>query len=81
MEFYLSAFNVPADQVVAAWGADTKVLEFTSTTGNKLNLTERAVIKAGTPYFIQPGHVSNDHTYTSPISKLLHGIVAERFLL
>lgn len=57
-------FNVPADQVVAAWGADTKVLEFTSTTGNKLNLTERAVIKAGTPYFIQPGHVSNDHTYT-----------------
>lgn len=57
-------FNVPADQVVAAWGADTKVLEFTSTTGNKLNLTERTVIKAGTPYFIQPGHVSNDHTYT-----------------
>lgn len=57
-------FNVSADQVVAAWGADTKVLEFTSTTGNKLNLTERAVIKAGTPYFIQPGHVSNDHTYT-----------------
>ena len=57
-------FNVPADQVVAAWGADTKVLEFTSTTGNKLNLTERADIKAGTPYFIQPGHVSNDNTYT-----------------
>lgn len=57
-------FNVSADQVVAAWGADTKVLEFTSTTGNKLNLTERTVIKAGTPYFIQPGHVSNDHTYT-----------------
>lgn len=57
-------FNVSADQVVAAWGADTKVLEFTSTTGNNLNLTERADIKAGTPYFIQPGHVSNDNTYT-----------------
>lgn len=57
-------FNVSADQVVAAWGADTKVLEFTSTTGNNLNLTERTVIKAGTPYFIQPGHVSNDNTYT-----------------
>ena len=42
-------FNVSADQVVAAWGADTKVLEFTSTTGNNLNLTERADIKAGTP--------------------------------
>ena len=57
-------FNVSTDQVVAAWGADTKVLEFTSTTGNNLNLTERADIKAGTPYFIQPGHVSNDNTYT-----------------
>lgn len=57
-------FNVPADQVVAAWGAGTRVLEFTSTTGNNLNLSDRADIKAGTPYFIQPGHVSNDHTYT-----------------
>ena len=57
-------FNVSADQVVAAWGADTKVLEFTSTTGNKLNLTERTVIKAGTPYFFQPERVSTDHTYT-----------------
>lgn len=57
-------FNVPADQVVAAWGADTKVLEFTSTTGNNLNLTERADIKAGTPYFLQPERVSTDHTYT-----------------
>lgn len=57
-------FNVPADQVVAAWGADTKVLEFTSTTGNKLNLTDRADIKAGTPYFLQPERVSTDHTYT-----------------
>lgn len=57
-------FNVPADQVVAAWGAGTKVLEFTSTTGNNLNLTERADIKAGTPYFLQPERVSTDHTYT-----------------
>lgn len=57
-------FNVSAYQVVAAWGADTKVLEFTSTTDDNLNFTERADIKAGTPYFIQPGHVNNDHTYT-----------------
>lgn len=57
-------FNVPADQVVAAWGAGTKVLEFTSTTDNNLNLTERADIKAGTPYFLQPERVSTDHTYT-----------------
>ena len=57
-------FNVSADQVVAAWGAGTKVLEFTSTTGNNLNLTERADIKAGTPYFLQPERVSTDHTYT-----------------
>ena len=57
-------FNLSADQVVAAWGAGTKVLEFTSTTGNNLNLTERADIKAGTPYFLQPERVSTDHTYT-----------------
>lgn len=57
-------FSVSADQVVAAWGAGTKVLEFTSTTGNNLNLTERAYIKAGTPYFIQPARVNANHTYT-----------------
>lgn len=57
-------FNLSADQVVAAWGAGTKVLEFTSTTGNNLNLTERADIKAGTPYFLQPERVSTNHTYT-----------------
>ena len=57
-------FNLSADQVVTAWGAGTKVLEFTSTTGNNLNLTERADIKAGTPYFLQPERVSTDHTYT-----------------
>lgn len=57
-------FNVPADQVVAAWGAGTRVLEFTSTTGNNLNLSDRADIKAGTPYFFQPERVSTDHTYT-----------------
>ena len=57
-------FSVSADQVVAAWGAGTKVLEFTSTTGNNLNLTERAEIKAGTPYFIQPAQVNANHTYT-----------------
>lgn len=57
-------FSVSADQVVAAWGAGTKVLEFTSTTGNNLNLTERAYIKAGTPYFIQPAKVDAKHTYT-----------------
>ena len=57
-------FNVPADQVVAAWGAGTRVLEFTSTTGNNLNLSDRADIKAGTPYFLQPERVSTDHTYT-----------------
>lgn len=57
-------FNVSADQVVAAWGADTRVLEFTNTVGNKLILTDRADIKAGTPYFLQPERVSTDHTYT-----------------
>lgn len=57
-------FSVSANQVVAAWGAGTKVLEFTSTTGNNLNLTERAYIKAGTPYFIQPEKVDANHTYT-----------------
>lgn len=57
-------FNVSADQVVAAWGAGTRVLEFTSTTGNNLNLSDRADIKAGTPYFFQPERVSTDHTYT-----------------
>lgn len=57
-------FSVSADQVVAAWGAGTKVLEFTSITGNNLNLTERAYIKAGTPYFIQPARVNANHTYT-----------------
>lgn len=57
-------FNLSADQVVAAWGEGTKVLEFTSTTGNNLNLTERADIKAGTPYFLQPERVNTDHTYT-----------------
>lgn len=57
-------FSVSADQVVAAWGAGTKVLEFTSTTGNNLNLTERAYITAGTPYFIQPEQVDANHIYT-----------------
>lgn len=57
-------FDLPADQVVAAWGAGTRVLEFTSTTGNNLNLSDRADIKAGTPYFFQPERVSTDHTYT-----------------
>lgn len=57
-------FNVSAEQVVAAWGAGTRVLEFTSTVGNKLILTDRADIKAGTPYFLQPERVSTDHTYT-----------------
>lgn len=45
-------------------GAGTRVLEFTSTTGNNLNLSDRADIKAGTPYFFQPERVSTDHTYT-----------------
>lgn len=53
-------FDLPANQVVAAWGAGTRVLEFTSTVGNKLILTDRADIKAGTP----PERVSTDHTYT-----------------
>lgn len=57
-------FNLPANQVEAAWGAGTRVLEFTSTVGNKLILTDRADIKAGTPYFFQPERVSTDHTYT-----------------
>lgn len=57
-------FDLPANQVVAAWGAGTRVLEFTSTVGNKLILTDRADIKAGTPYFLQPERVSTDHTYT-----------------
>lgn len=57
-------FNVSAEQVVAAWGAGTRVLEFTSTVGNKLILTDRADIKARTPYFLQPERVSTDHTYT-----------------
>lgn len=57
-------FDLPADQVVAAWGAGTRVLEITSTTGNNLNLSDRADIKAGTPYFFQPERVSTDHTYT-----------------
>lgn len=57
-------FDLPTDQVVAAWGAGTRVLEFTSTVGNKLILTDRADIKAGTPYFLQPERVSTDHTYT-----------------
>lgn len=57
-------FNLPANQVEAAWGAGTRVLEFTSTVGNKLILTDRADIKAGTPYFLQPERVSTDHTYT-----------------
>lgn len=57
-------FDLPADQVVAAWGAGTRVLEFTSATGNNLNLSDRADIKAGTPYFFQPERVSTDHTYT-----------------
>ena len=57
-------FNVSADQVVATWGAGTRVLEFTSTVGNKLILSDRSDIKAGTPYFFQPERVSTDHTYT-----------------
>ena len=57
-------FDLPAEQVIAAWGAGTKVLEFTSTTGNNLNLTQRADIMAGTPYFIQPEQVNANHTYT-----------------
>lgn len=57
-------FNVSAEQVVAAWGAGTRVLEFTSTVGNKLILSDRSDIKAGTPYFFQPERVSIDHTYT-----------------
>lgn len=57
-------FDLPANQVVAAWGAGTRVLEFTSTIGNKLILTDRADIKARTPYFLQPERVSTDHTYT-----------------
>ena len=39
-------------------------MEFTSTVGNKLILTDRADIKAGTPYFLQPERVSTDHTDT-----------------
>ena len=57
-------FNVSHDQVVAAWGAGTRVLEFTSTVGNKLILSDRSDIKAGTPYFFQPERVSTDHSYT-----------------
>lgn len=57
-------FNVSADQVVATWGEGTRVLEFTSTVGNKLILSDRSDIKAGTPYFFQPERVSTDHTYT-----------------
>lgn len=57
-------FDLPANQVEAAWGTGTRVLEFTSTIGNKLILTDRADIKAGTPYFLQPERVSTDHTYT-----------------
>lgn len=55
---------MPANQVVAAWGAGTRVLEFTSTVGNKLILTDRTDIKASTPYFLQPERVSTDLTYT-----------------
>lgn len=57
-------FDLPADQVVTTWGAGTRVLEFTSTVGNKLILSDRSDIKAGTPYFFQPERVSTDHTYT-----------------
>lgn len=57
-------FDLPADQVVATWGEGTRVLEFTSTVGNKLILSDRSDIKAGTPYFFQPERVSTDHTYT-----------------
>lgn len=57
-------FNVSHDQVVATWGEGTRVLEFTSTVGNKLILSDRSDIKAGTPYFFQPERVSTDHTYT-----------------
>lgn len=57
-------FNVSHDQVVTTWGEGTRVLEFTSTVGNKLILSDRSDIKAGTPYFFQPERVSTDHTYT-----------------
>lgn len=57
-------FNVSADQVVAAWGAGTKVLELTSTSGTKLFFTNRGEIKAGVPYYFKPESVSSNHTYT-----------------
>ena len=57
-------FNVPADKVVAAWGAGTKVLELTSTSGTKLFFTNRGEIKAGVPYYFKPERVSSNHTYT-----------------
>lgn len=57
-------FNVPADKVVAAWGAGTKVLELTSTSGTKLFFTNRGEIKAGVPYYFKPESVSSNHTYT-----------------
>lgn len=56
-------FNVSADQVVAAWGAGTKVLELTSTSGTKLFFTNRGEIKAGVPYYFKPESVSSNHTY------------------
>lgn len=46
-------FSVSADQVVAAWGAGTKVLEFTSTTGNNLNLTHTSRLAHHTSYSLQ----------------------------
>lgn len=57
-------FNVPADKVVAAWGAGTIVLELTSTSGTKLFFTNRGEIKAGVPYYFKPESVSSNHTYT-----------------
>lgn len=57
-------FNVSHDQVVDAWGAGTKVLELTSTSGTKLFFTNRGEIKAGVPYYFKPESVSSDHTYT-----------------
>lgn len=57
-------FNVSHDQVVAAWGAGSKVLELTSTSGTKLFFTNRGEIKTGVPYYIKPESVSSNHTYT-----------------
>lgn len=73
-------FDLPANQVVAAWGAGTRVLEFTSTVGNKLIFTDRADIKAGTPYFFQPERVAQTTHTLSQILKQLLGMLAERFL-